>query len=159
MTGHIPSSQQIPSGTTQKTAIRTVLAFLATGLAVAVGGAVGAILRWAVTTAWPGNVHGIIWSVLVINMVGSAILGVLTEVASHQLKRHPTVVAFLGTGMMGGFTTLSTVIMDSLTLMENGAPWMGVLQIILNMLLGIGSAAVAILCTSRAYKSHASESK
>ena len=68
MTGHIPSSQQIPSGTTQKTAIRTVLAFLATGLAVAVGGAVGAILRWAVTTAWPGNVHGIIWSVLVINL-------------------------------------------------------------------------------------------
>lgn len=89
--------------------------------AVAVGGALGALARHAIGTAWPQEVGTFPWSTFTINVTGclaiGALLVVLTEVAGrpHRLAR-----PFLGTGVLGGFTTFSTYAVDAERLIAGG---------------------------------------
>ena len=74
-------------------------------LAVALGGAVGAALRWALELALP--VGGWPWATLLANVVGSAALAVL--VVHDDRHAHPRWLRpGVGTGLLGGFTTFST---------------------------------------------------
>jgi CrcB protein len=77
---------------------------------VFLGGGLGAVLRWSVGLVVDGW-----WGVLVANIVGSFLLGLL--VASPLWgERH--LMAFLGTGLLGGFTTYSTFnvnVLDAIT--------------------------------------------
>ena len=71
---------------------------------IALGGALGACARFLLSELWPG-----IWTVLVINVVGSLLLGCLAEVLGpDRLWR-----LFLGVGVLGGFTTFSTFAVDA----------------------------------------------
>lgn len=72
-------------------------------LAVAVGGAVGALLRWLLDGGWA---QGWPWPTLVINVLGCLLLGVLTVLAS-RFAMPGWVKPGLGTGVLGGFTTFS----------------------------------------------------
>jgi CrcB protein len=72
-----------------------------TALLVALGGAVGAALRFAIAGRYDGP-RGFPWGTLVVNVAGSGLLGVLSAMA---LSGHAT--ALLGTGFCGGFTTYS----------------------------------------------------
>lgn len=70
---------------------------------VAAGGALGASARYLLAHQFPG-----IWTVLVINIVGSLLLGILAAVLGpDRLWR-----LFLGVGVLGGFTTFSTFAVD-----------------------------------------------
>ncbi|WP_156758882.1 fluoride efflux transporter FluC [Microbacterium karelineae] len=68
---------------------------------VVAGGALGALLRWALTFDDSGVV-----SILIVNVVGSALLGVVVGMLGD---RHPLRRAFLGTGLLGGFTSYSAL--------------------------------------------------
>jgi CrcB protein len=72
-------------------------------IAVAVGGAVGASLRWAVGTisdvkpgSWP-------WATLIVNVLGCLAIGV----AANRLERGSLRWDGIVTGLLGGFTTMS----------------------------------------------------
>ena len=68
-------------------------------IAVALGGAIGATLRFAVSE-WIGNPQG----TLVVNAVGSLLLGVcMAALASEMISKELTLL--LGTGILGAFTT------------------------------------------------------
>ncbi|MDH6677589.1 CrcB protein [Rhodococcus sp. LBL1] len=72
-------------------------------LVVALGGAIGASTRFLLSQQFPA-----IWTVAVINIVGSLLLGVLAAmVGPDRLWR-----LFLGVGVLGGFTTFSTFAVD-----------------------------------------------
>lgn len=124
--------------------------YLGMALAVAAGGALGALLRWALSTGWTSAPGTIDWAVLLINVVGSALLGVVTVVAARRLSHRPALVAFLGTGLLGGFTTFSTVMVLSLQLANDGHPWLASLQVFLNLVLAVLAAVVAMFCTTLA---------
>lgn len=71
---------------------------------VALGGALGASARYGLAEQFPG-----IWTVLVINVAGSLLLGILAAMLSpDRLLR-----LFLGVGVLGGFTTFSTFAVDA----------------------------------------------
>jgi CrcB protein len=72
--------------------------------AVALGGAVGAVLRWWLGDAFPYHA-GFPWTVFAINVSGSFALAALPALA--VVRRSPTLAVGLGTGVLGGFTTLS----------------------------------------------------
>ncbi|RVW05335.1 fluoride efflux transporter FluC [Rhodococcus xishaensis] len=76
----------------------------ARALAVVVaGGALGSSVRYLLSEQFPS-----IWTVAVINIVGSLLLGVLVAmVGPDRLSR-----LFLGVGVLGGFTTYSTFEVD-----------------------------------------------
>jgi CrcB protein len=70
---------------------------------VALGGAVGAVLRFAVDSAAPDTLFP--WPTLAINVVGAFVLGCLPALA--VVRRSHRVAAALGPGVLGGFTTVS----------------------------------------------------
>lgn len=87
-------------------------------VAVALGGAVGALARWGLSESFPVGPDVFPWTTFTINLVGSAVLAVLPAVA---LFRRRTVLApALGTGVLGGFTTLSTYSEETRSLLNGG---------------------------------------
>ncbi|MFI1224227.1 MULTISPECIES: fluoride efflux transporter FluC [unclassified Streptomyces] len=80
--------------------------------AVAVGGALGALARYAALVLWPGT-GGFPWTVFVVNVTGCALIGVLMVLTVERGRvTHPLVRPFLGVGVLGGFTTFSTYAAD-----------------------------------------------
>jgi len=117
-------------------------------IAVAAGGAVGAIARFTVTSAvprWLG--HGLPWGTFVVNIVGSFLMGLLVDIMARRWSAPPEARVFLVTGVLGAFTTFSTFSLDVVTLFERGAMMaagayvagsvaVGVLALFLGMWLG-----------------------
>ena len=87
-------------------------------MAVALGGAVGAVARWAIGEAFAVGPHELPWPTFVINVVGSFLLALLP--ASRRVRRRRELAVALGPGVLGGFTTLSAYSEQSRTLLEGG---------------------------------------
>ncbi|WP_165872990.1 fluoride efflux transporter FluC [Nocardioides jejuensis] len=87
-------------------------------LAAAVGGALGALARWGVDTTWPAGT-GFPWGTLTINVTGSFLLALLPAFA--VVRRHAVLPVLLGTGLLGGWTTLSTYANQSRALLAHGS--------------------------------------
>ena len=86
--------------------------------AVAVGGALGACLRFLLTTAVPEPGAGFPWTTFAINVAGSLLLALLP--ASAVVRRHRLLPPLLGTGLLGGFTTLSAYSEQTRALLSAG---------------------------------------
>lgn len=90
-------------------------------VAVAGGGALGALLRYGVTVMTAGgDASGLPWHTLGVNVLGSFMLGLLMAtlpagVAGERWR------LFAGVGVLGGFTTFSTFSVETVTLVQHGA--------------------------------------
>jgi CrcB protein len=87
-------------------------------LAVAAGGAVGAVLRHLLVVAEPDD-DGFPWTTFTINVVGAFLLALLP--APQWVRRHHLLPPLLGTGVLGGFTTLSAYAEQTRALVEDDA--------------------------------------
>ena len=88
--------------------------------AVAVGGAAGALLRYALTLAFPDPSAGFPWTIFAVNVVGAGVLALLPAFA--VVRRRELLPPLLGTGVLGGFTTLSTYSEQTRELVAHGRP-------------------------------------
>ncbi|MEU8472491.1 CrcB family protein [Streptomyces sp. NPDC029006] len=92
---------------------------------VAAGGALGALARYALTLAWPTPPGGFPWATLWTNVSGCAVMGVLMVLVTDVWSAHRLLPPFLGTGVLGGFTTFSTYAVDIRRLADAGRPGLG----------------------------------
>jgi fluoride exporter len=107
-----------------------------TVLAVASGGALGSVLRWAVEALLPASPGSVPWTTLAVNVLGSALLGaVVVELG----RGSPTRRAFLATGVLGGFTTFSTYAVQ-VTLLGARDPVLALVYATLTPALCVGAA-------------------
>lgn len=91
-------------------------------LAIALGGAIGAVGRHYVSVAMTLLVgHGFPWGTLVVNISGSFLMGVLIETMALVWSPSAELRALLTVGVLGAFTTFSTFSLDIATLYERGA--------------------------------------
>lgn len=90
-----------------------------TTLWIAVGGAVGSIARYHLGLAIARRWQWLPWGTLVINVVGSLLLGVVMGLALRERIGEATRLA-IGVGVLGGFTTYSTFNFETLVLLEAG---------------------------------------
>jgi len=103
-------------------------------LAVALGGAVGAVGRHFVTRQFMHALGtGFPWGTLAVNVIGSLVLGILTEVMALRWSVGLETRAFIITGVLGAFTTFSTFSLDFAILYERG-----------EIHLAVGYAAVSV---------------
>ncbi|WP_414937605.1 fluoride efflux transporter CrcB [Amycolatopsis sp. cmx-11-51] len=116
-----------------------------TVLFIALGGGLGAILRYLTdlrVRAWRGAAFP--WGTLAVNVVGSAILGVLTGWALHG-GQPDTVRSLLAVGFCGGLTTFSTFGYETLLLFTGQTRRRAALNVGVTMVAGIGAAAAGLL--------------
>ncbi len=83
------------------------------------------------------------WGTLMVNVVGSAILGALLEGAEH-VDMHPHARAAVGTGCLGAFTTYSTFSIETVRLMERGDLGWGLANVLSNSVFAVGAAYIGI---------------
>lgn len=92
-------------------------------LAIALGGAIGAVGRHYVSVAMTLLVgHGFPWGTLVVNIVGSFAMGALIETMALVWSPSLEMRALLTVGVLGAFTTFSTFSLDVATIYERGTP-------------------------------------
>src|SRR5690349_5319706 len=89
--------------------------------AVSVGGAIGAVARFAISNAWPTSRDGFPWATFVINVTGCLLIGVLMVAIAEIWPRRRHLRPFLGTGVLGGYTTFSTYVVDAQHLLDQHA--------------------------------------
>ncbi|MET9444281.1 fluoride efflux transporter CrcB [Streptomyces sp. NPDC006610] len=87
---------------------------------VSVGGGIGAAARYAAGLCWPTPEGGFPWATFCVNAAGCAAIGVLLVAVTERGTAHPLVRPFLGTGVLGGFTTFSTYAVDVQQLFDTG---------------------------------------
>ena len=79
---------------------------------IAAGGATGSAARYLIGQGWPTPSGAFPSSTLAINVVGGALIGVLMVLITEVWSRQRLIRPFLGTGVLGGFTTFSTYTVD-----------------------------------------------
>ena len=118
---------------------------------VALGGAIGTAVRAVLADAFPAH-DGISWAIFAINVVGAFCLGLLLEALAHRgpdVGRRRGLRLFVGTGILGGFTTYSTLADDTAQLLDvgrwgagSGYALLTVVAGLLAVVAGIGLATV-----------------
>ncbi|WP_136609670.1 fluoride efflux transporter FluC [Sinomonas albida] len=108
-------------------------------LAVAVGGIAGSELRYSALAAWPEG-HGFPWTTLGINLIGSFVLAFLTTWWLRRPHIPFWVRAGLGPGVLGSFTTFSSVAIAAVTLGKDQLA-VAVVYLAVSLVLGLGTAA------------------
>lgn len=118
-------------------------------IAVAAGGAIGAVGRYGLNVAFPFEPGEFDVATLIANTVGGLLIGILmitvTEVAPGLSGIRP----FVGVGILGGFTTFSTYIIDIGQAANAGATALAVVFAFTTMAAALLAAAVGMYATRR----------
>ena len=77
-------------------------------------------VRWGHRCRAPVSVRLMAWGTLTVNLVGSLLLGALMGAAAHNEVISKEMVMFLGIGILGAFTTLSTYSFETIELWRQG---------------------------------------
>ena len=117
-------------------------------LLATVGGAIGAGARHLVNVGF-ARLFGtdFPWSTLVINIVGSLLMGVVVTAVALRFDGSPELRTFLATGILGGFTTFSAFSLDAHILMSRGDTTAALLYVAASVLLSILGLYVGLLFT------------
>ena len=117
-------------------------------LAVALGGAVGAMARYGVYVA-AGRMlgHGFPWATLIVNVVGSFMLAALVEVLALKWSPSQEVRAMLTVGVLGAFTTFSTFSLDVVTLAQRQAWTPAALYILASVTVSVAAFVAGLRLT------------
>ena len=113
-----------------------------TWLAVALGGAIGSMARHGVndffghTLGRPGP-----YATASVNLIGSFVIGLLAGlIAAGRIHQTPVMRAFIFVGILGGFTTFSSFMLDTFTLAEGRQVSAAFLNVIGQVVLGYTAA-------------------
>jgi CrcB protein len=112
-------------------------------LGVAIGGALGSLARFGVTTLLAAKQGGFPWAILVVNVVGCLLIGIvsqwaITSSAPDWLK------VLLATGFLGGLTTFSTFGENTFRLLLAEHWLLAGSNIAANLLLGLAAVALGM---------------
>jgi CrcB protein len=118
------------------------------GLVVA--GGCGAVLRYLVDRSVQRRVASDFpLGILLVNLTGCLVLGVLTGAALHH-GLSATWVTVAGTGLVGAYTTFSTFTYDTVRLAENDQWAFSVANVLVSVVVGVGAAAAGLALGSLA---------
>ena len=115
-------------------------------LAIAGGGALGAVARFGVSTGvyrWLGRDFP--WGTLAVNGLGSFAMGLLFVLFLERSLIAPEARAAILVGFLGSFTTFSTFSLETLTLVEQGEAVRALVNVFASVLLCVGACWAGII--------------
>jgi CrcB protein len=89
---------------------------------IATGGAVGSLARWGLAEAIPPTADEFPWATFAANVSGCLVLGALMVLVSEVWPPSRYLRPFLGVGVLGGYTTFSTAMLEARALLIFGHP-------------------------------------
>lgn len=115
-------------------------------LAIAAGGALGALLRYWTSMAVHSRLgQGFPYGTLAVNVLGSLLMGFLYIWMIDRFTAGPTLRAFLLIGLLGAFTTFSTFSMETLNLIESGQAGRAIINVLVSVTVCIAAAGLGVL--------------
>ena len=108
-------------------------------IAVAAGGACGALLRYTIFNIPPHIIPiQFPYRTLIVNIVGSFVIGLMWYLVDHSIV--PAAWSpFIFTGLLGAFTTFSTYSLDNMLLLQRGEYTHAAINIVISSVLGIAA--------------------
>lgn len=119
---------------------------------VAAGGAVGTTARWALTEAVGTSAGGWPTATFVANVLGSFLLGALLEGLLRRGPESPRgrlVRLGAGTGVLGGFTTFSSLALEMERLLADGHVGTGLVYGVASVVLGLVACLLGVVLAAR----------
>ena len=114
---------------------------------VIVAGAVGAVLRYALSRALPVRPGHLPGGILIVNVVGSALAGALIGLAERAALDGDLRLVLI-TGFCGGLTTFSTWSVETIEFVDGGRWRAAILNVVMTLALGIAAAVGGYLLVS-----------
>ena len=109
-------------------------------LVVALGGGIGACLRYLIGLIPLKEPFTFPVKTLFINILGCFVIGLIAAIAAKTTSLSPRTVLFIKTGLCGGFTTFSTFALETETLLKTGHIGLAILYVALSVVVGVGLA-------------------
>jgi len=114
--------------------------------AIAIGGAVGSVMRFLLSTtahSWLGRDFP--YGTLVVNILGSLAMGVLFVLMVERVADSGLWRAAILIGVLGGFTTFSSFSIETLNLIEQGAMTKAAANVVASVTLCLGATWIGML--------------
>jgi CrcB protein len=118
-------------------------------LAIGAGGALGSLARYGLSVAIPHPRGEFPLATLVTNIVGCLLIGVLMGVLTTMADPHRLLRPFLGVGVLGGFTTFSTYVIDTLDQLSTGHQTAALVYAFASVALSLLAAATGLAVVRR----------
>jgi CrcB protein len=111
-------------------------------LLAALGGALGALARWALAEAVPSSPAGWPWATLLVNLTGCFLIGALLAALAARSPEPSWARPFLGVGVLGGYTTYSTFAVEVIELVDTGAALLASGYVLASVVGGVAAVAL-----------------
>jgi len=106
-------------------------------LVISAGGALGSLARWGLAELLPHPADRVAWGTFVANVTGALLLGLLMAFMADVWATTRYLRPFLGVGVLGGYTTFSTWMLDTRGLLAAGEPARAAAYVLGTLLVGL----------------------
>lgn len=110
-------------------------------LLVFIGGGLGAMSRFLLTTALAGKLGNFPLGTLTANFLGSLLMGLVVGILAG---RYESIRLFVAVGFLGGFTTFSSFSAETLTLIQNGQIFAASTNVIVSVVASLAACALGL---------------
>ena len=110
-------------------------------LLVFIGGGLGAMSRFLLTTALAGKLGNFPLGTLAANVFGSLLMGLLIGLLAG---RYESIRLFVAVGFLGGFTTFSSFSAETLALIQNGQIFPAMANVIVSVVASLTACALGL---------------
>lgn len=101
-------------------------------LGVFIGGGLGSVFRWLVCSKISNH-----WGTMLVNVLGAFLIGYAYTYFENRLAENPTLKLFVMTGLLGGFTTFSTYLLNFSTLVNGDHLFEAFAYLLLSIVIGL----------------------
>ncbi|HEY6991862.1 MAG TPA: fluoride efflux transporter CrcB [Bryobacteraceae bacterium] len=117
---------------------------------VLAGGAAGSLARYVVSAAITTRTGSRFpFGTVFVNITGSFLIGLLMALLTERLRPHPNWRLLLVVGFLGGYTTFSSFEWETLSLVRDGARWLGLANAVGSVIAGYAAVWLGAMAAGK----------
>jgi CrcB protein len=118
-------------------------------IAIAFGGAIGALARYEVGLQWPARSGAFPTTTFLVNSSGALLIGLLMVLIVERWASPRLARPFLCIGLLGAWTTMSTFVTEADLLVRNGSTLTALAYVVATIVTGLAATGIGIVCARR----------